>query len=187
MTAPGTRTKAASTNGVIATQGWSEAYLFATTANSTHAQYAAGAPIADAVGPFTVTSPLRTVQIVLGAGGAGSVVYTVTGTYQDGTAQTETITATGAGTYEGVKLWQTITAFSSDINPGGTTNLNCSAWGFDPPSQSIYVATTAGTIVVRPAEGTADVTYTVAAFSRHNIRARWVRITSTGTPLIIER
>ncbi|MFA5166865.1 MAG: hypothetical protein WC449_06270 [Candidatus Paceibacterota bacterium] len=87
-------------------------------------QYAAGAPLDDAVGPFVIPGyPFRTARIVLGVGGADPVVYTVDGTDAFGNVVQDIITATGAGTYEGDIAFATITRFRSDVNPGGTTDL----------------------------------------------------------------
>lgn len=86
------------------------------------AQFAAGAPI-DSIGPFTNLLPFRVPQIVLGGGGANPVIYTLTGTDFKGLPQTRTITATGPGTYVGDRAFSTITRLQSNVNPGGTTDL----------------------------------------------------------------
>jgi len=88
------------------------------------AQYAAGAPLNDA-GPFTQFVPSRTAQIVLGAGGAATVVYTIDGTSPRGDAQQEIISTAGggAGTYQGTLAFATITNIASDFDPLGTTDL----------------------------------------------------------------
>lgn len=88
-----------------------------------HAQYAAGAPINDLVGPFLTQIPARTCRVVLGVGGVNPV-YTITGrTVFGGDPVTDVITATGAGTYEGDVAYDEIISFVSDIDPGGTTDL----------------------------------------------------------------
>lgn len=88
------------------------------------AQYAAGAALDDAVGPFvSPTYPFRTAQIVLGAGGAIAVVYTIDGIDAFGNVVTEDITATGVGTYQGEIAYSEITRLRSDIDPADTTDL----------------------------------------------------------------
>jgi hypothetical protein len=88
------------------------------------AQYAAGAPINDPVGPFLTQIPARTCRVVLGVGGANPVVYTITGrTVFGGDPVTDVITATGPGTYEGDVAYDEILSFTSDVDPGGTTDL----------------------------------------------------------------
>lgn len=188
MSGPAVRSTAAHLQGAIrADSPYTQAYAFVNAADAVHAQYAAGAPIADAVGPFTVTNALRTVRVVQAGGGSVATVYTITGTDQGGNAQTETITtAGGAATTEGVKMWQTITAFSSDVNPGGTTDLLCSAYAFEPATRAIYCGGS-GNLVVRPLEGTVDVTYAVTTFQRIPVRAKWIRLSTTATLIVAER
>jgi hypothetical protein len=87
------------------------------------AQYAGGAAIDDAVGPFARFVPQRTVRIVLGVGGANPVVYTIDGTDFAGNAIQDIITAAGAGTYEGDIAFRTITRVRSNVDPVGTTDV----------------------------------------------------------------
>lgn len=87
-----------------------------------HAQVAAGAALNVTTG-FTNPLPSRTARIVLGVGGANPVVYTIDGVGMDGRSTTDTINATGAGTYDGVKAFREVTKLSSNIDPGGTTDL----------------------------------------------------------------
>jgi hypothetical protein len=86
------------------------------------APIAAGAPLNNN-GPFAVVRPARVARITLGVGGANPVVYTVTGFDVFGETITEQITATGPGTYEGLKAFDTVQNVSSDVNPGGTTTI----------------------------------------------------------------
>ena len=88
-------------------------------------QYAAGAALDDAVGPFTAVEPYpyRTVQIVLGATAVPTVDYTIDGLDAFGNVRQEVVTAPGAGTYQGEIAWSSITRFRSDLDPGGTTDL----------------------------------------------------------------
>ena len=91
-----------------------------------HASYAAGAPLADATGPFTRFVPPRTVQIARGGAG-NATVYTITGTDPNGGVITENINSNGASTVQGVQAYTTITAISSDVNPGVTTTFQTGA------------------------------------------------------------
>lgn len=86
------------------------------------AQYASGAALNDAAGPFVCQLPVRSVRLVLGVGGANPVAVTVEGTI-NGATISETISCTGAGTYEGTKLFDTITKVRSNIDPGGTLDV----------------------------------------------------------------
>lgn len=87
-----------------------------------HATVAAGAPLNVTTG-FTDPLPSRTTRIVLGVGGANPVVYTVEGLGMDGRTTTDTITAAGAGTYDGVKAFRSVTKLTSNVDPLGTTDL----------------------------------------------------------------
>lgn len=84
--------------------------------------YAGGVIIDDAVGPFYVYSPSRTVQIVVGVGGVATV-YTIDGLDQDGVALQDIINASGAGTFQGVKAFASITRVRSNVDPVGTTDV----------------------------------------------------------------
>lgn len=86
------------------------------------AQYAGGAAIDDAIGPFTRYVPSRTVQIVLGAGGVATN-YTIDGLDAAGAALQEVIPATGAGTFQGARAFASITRVRSDVDPVGTTDV----------------------------------------------------------------
>lgn len=102
-----------------------DTYLALTAPGTNYvAQYAAGAAINDAVGPFVVPRyPFRTARIVLGATVVPAVVYTINGTDAFGNVVQDVINAAGAGTYEGAIAFATITSFLSDVDPGGTTDL----------------------------------------------------------------
>jgi hypothetical protein len=86
------------------------------------AQYAAGAALDDAVGPFTQMVPPRTVQIARGGAGAATV-YTITGTDCDNAVLTETINSNGAVTVEGTRAFKTITRVQSNVDPTVTTDI----------------------------------------------------------------
>lgn len=123
-TAPGTSDSgtASTTSSKIRLQQTTEPLAAAGT--NYVAQYAGGAAIDDA-GPFQQFVPARTTQIILGAGGAATVVYTLDGTDPRGTALQEIISTAGggAGTYQGTKAFATITNIASNIDPVGTTDL----------------------------------------------------------------
>lgn len=89
-----------------------------------HAQYAAGAPIMD-LGPFTLlNSPFRTAQIVRGVGSVAAT-FTIKGKNPAGAVGTVVqLLPAGAATHQiSGPAWSDITEFSSDIDPGGTTDL----------------------------------------------------------------
>jgi hypothetical protein len=71
---------------------------------------------------FSSFDPPRNVQIIVGAGGVATV-YTVTGTDYAGAPLTETINATGAGTFNGNAIFHTVTSVASDVDPVGTTDV----------------------------------------------------------------
>jgi hypothetical protein len=85
-----------------------------------HALVASGAAVSVA-SAFTQMIPATNARI--SRSGAGNpTVYTVTGT-RFGVAQTETINSNGASDVEGVKVFDTITAWSSDVDPGVSSTL----------------------------------------------------------------
>jgi hypothetical protein len=89
-----------------------------------HAQFAAGAAI-NATTAFTLPYPRRALEVVLGAA-AVATVFTVKGTRVDGVAFTLTKSVAGTGTFEigdGAQCPETITSFSSDVDPGDTVDL----------------------------------------------------------------
>jgi len=95
---------------------------------SVHAQVAAGAAL-NVTTAFTVPYPRRALEIVLGVGGVNPVVFTVKGTKVDGSAATLTKSCAGAGTYDvgdGAQAFETVTSLTSDVDPGGTTDLKTS-------------------------------------------------------------
>jgi hypothetical protein len=92
------------------------------------AQYAGGAAIDDAVGPFTRLYPERTVMVV---GDAGTVACDVTIdgiNARTGAADQEVIAhAGGATTAQGDKAWRTITRVRSSVDPVGTLDIRAGA------------------------------------------------------------
>lgn len=91
------------------------------------AQYAAGAAIDDAVGPFTRYHSPRTVMVVAGAGAVAHDI-TIDGINpRTGAADSEVIAISAAGTFQGAKAWRTITRVRSSIDPGGTINIRAGA------------------------------------------------------------
>lgn len=90
------------------------------------AQYAAGAPINDAVGPFNLVNPLprRTVRAVLGAAGANPVNLHIEGFSSiDGSPLSDDLVLTGAGTYEGFRAFESITLVQTDVDPLDTLDI----------------------------------------------------------------
>lgn len=85
-------------------------------------QYAAGAAIADNVGPFTRFVPPRTVQIARGGAGVPTV-YQISGTDCSGSPLVETINSNGAATVQGTRAFATMTAVQSDVDPTVTTDV----------------------------------------------------------------
>jgi hypothetical protein len=152
--------------------------LVSLTATNYIAQYAGGAALNDTTGPWTEFNPTRLPQIVLGAGGANPTVYTITGTGLDGRSITDTVTAAGAGTYTASEPFQTITAFSSDVDPVGTTDLQAGDTWVAPPARTCHVGT-AGNIACRLAEDDADVTVPSVPAGEFTRQIKIIRITST--------
>lgn len=85
-------------------------------------QYAAGAPLDDSAGPFAQFFPPRTVQVVAGAGAAAHSV-TVTGTDCNGNPLVEVIAVAGPGTVQGARAFSTVTRIQTNIDPGGTLDI----------------------------------------------------------------
>jgi hypothetical protein len=141
------------------------------------AQIAAVAPI-DTSGPFVDFNPTRLPQITLGAGGVATV-YTLTGTdIITGKSFTQTINATGAGTFKAAKPMR-ITRLQSDVNPAGTTDLQGGDTWVHPPSRAINVGV-AGDIVCRPMDNNADITLHTQPTGISWVRQRIIRITGTS-------
>lgn len=148
------------------------------TATNYLTQIAGGAAI-DSAGPFTAFSPTRVPQIVLGVGGANPTVYTLTGTsITDGSTITETITATGAGTYKSTKPFATITRIQSDVDPVGTTDLQAGDTWVAPASRAILV-TVSGNIASQLADDSAVATITSVPSGQVNWRYQRINITNT--------
>lgn len=185
MAGPGARKKVAGQQTAVdATAPATDAEALSITAAQIVAQYAAGAALDDSTGPFVIASAPRTARVVLGAGGADPVIYTITGTTPEGVATTETITAAGAGTNEGTTLWSTITRFQSNVDPLGTTDLRCSAQGYSPAPRAMFVGTS-GSLVTRLIESNADVTFAaIPNGTTMPIRPRYVRLSSTATNVV---
>lgn len=143
------------------------------------AQIAGGAAI-DSAGPFTLFSPTRVVQIVLGVGGANPTIYTVTGTsIYDDSIITDVITAAGAATYVGTKGFATVTRLESDVDPVGTTDLQAVDTWVYPASRVLHVGV-AGDINCRLMEDGADVINTEVPVGDWKRRVSIVRIASTA-------
>ena len=151
------------------------------------AQIAAGSPI-NSTGPFTTFTPTRVPQIVLGAGGANPVVYTITGTAveDDTKTQTVTVTATGPGTYVSTKAFSAITSLTSDVNPAGTTDLQAGDTWVWPAARGLHIAV-AGNINMQADEDPAVQVITGAVTGEHPWRVKRINIASTtATGLTLE-
>lgn len=85
-----------------------------------HTQFTSGAAI-NASSGFSMPDPSRTVQVVVGASGV-ACTFTVTG-LRFGAVQTEAIVGTGAGTFQGTKAFDSITSFTSSVDPADTVDL----------------------------------------------------------------
>jgi hypothetical protein len=118
---------------------------------------------------------------VLGAGGANPVVYTLTG-YRitlgsDGQPVefTQTITATGAGTYAATQP-MIITRLQSDVDPLGTTDLQAGdTWVI--PARRLFV-TVGGDVAGQLRESKQDVTLPWTA-GPHGAHYKIIRISGT--------
>lgn len=141
------------------------------------AQIAAGSAV-NSAGPFTPFSPTRVPQIVLGAGG-GAVTYTITGTDLNGKAQTETIAFTVAATKKAVNAYSTITALTSNVNPGGTTDLQAGDTMVSPSSRWLIVGT-AGAIAMQLEEDAAVATSPSIPTGVQQMRVKRINITNTA-------
>ncbi len=85
-----------------------------------HASMASGAAL-NVITAFTRMVPASNIR--LSRGGAGvATVYTITGT-RFGNAQTETINSNGASDVEGLKIFDTVTGITSDVDPTVTTTM----------------------------------------------------------------
>lgn len=144
-------------------------------------QYAAGAPIADAVGPFVTEFPHRTVQIARGGAGVPTV-YTVTGVDPFNVAQVETINSNGAATVQGTKAWGDITEFSSDVDPTVTTDLQTGK-GFAVANPYVLLSLVLGVDGVTEAPATTDPTSgtVVPTTAPNGTKVFTARYTSTHT------
>lgn len=153
------------------------------TARAWASQYAAGAPINDTTAAhFTGgnLSPTRIPQIVLGSGGANPVVFTIVGTDPLGAAQTKTVTAAGAGTYKATAAFATITSFSSNIDPGGTVDLQAGDTMDAYPSRGLLVGTTAGAIAMQLEEDAAVQTVPGIQLGDHSYHVKRINISGTA-------
>lgn len=92
----------------------------AAPATQIHASMASGAAL-NVTTAFTRILPATNIR--LSRGGAGvATVYTVTGT-RFGQTQTETINSNGASDVEGVKIFDTVTSITSNVDPTVTTTM----------------------------------------------------------------
>lgn len=107
-------------------------------------QQAAGAPLNVSAG-FTLAPRNHNVgyslRIVLGVGGVATK-FTILGTYSNIVNQRAVINANGAGTFETDIPFTTITALLSDVNPGGTVDLQSLDCYFAKNSRGVWVGGT---------------------------------------------
>jgi hypothetical protein len=163
--------------------GVTDAWDVSLTATNYLAQIAAGAAI-DTTGPFTEFTPTRLPQIVLGAGGANPVVYTLTGLdIITGEEFAQTITAAGAGTYKAASPMAIVTRLESDIDPLGTTDLQAGdTWV--PAARRLFI-TVGGDVAGQLRESKQDVTlpWTAGDHGAHYEIIRISGTTATGLKL----
>jgi len=122
-----------------------------------HAAYAGGAAINDAIGPWTMPFPRRTVQI--DAAGVTAVSVTVTGTAPDGSIVTDIIACAGIAIYQGVKAFEAITSVTSDVDPVTNITLQTgNGFGTVAPFAALQVLSADGVVEAaasnNPASGT---------------------------------
>lgn len=123
----------------------------AAPATTIHSSMAAGGAL-NVSTAFTRILPATNIR--LSRGGAGvATVYTVTGT-RFGQVQTETINSNGASDVEGVKIFDTVTLITSNVDPTVTTTMKAGVM--------VGLAGTAGAIDFL-AVGTSDVNGVVEA------------------------
>ena len=147
------------------------------TATNYVAQIAAGGAV-NSAGPFTVFSPTRVPQIVLGSGG-GTVNYTITGTDLAGNPQSEVIAFTAPATKKAANAYGTITALTSDVNPGGTTDLQAGDTMVSPSARAVEVTGTAGNIAIQLEEDAAVQTVPYALNVERAQSVKRINITNT--------
>ena len=76
-------------------------------------------------GPFTEYVPPRTVRIVAGTGTTNPTHFTVTGRTYEGATIVDSITATGAGAFDGHKAMASITSTSRCDTADSTSTHSC--------------------------------------------------------------
>lgn len=151
------------------------------SADNIHAQFTGGSAI-DASSGFTQVpdgTASRLPQITTDASHV-ETTYTLTGTdIYDGSALTEELTVeAGAGTTKFTQPFGTVTAFSSDVDPVGTTDLEWGDTWVHPPARTCHVGT-AGDIACRCMDDSDDVTVSDVPAGDFPRRLRIIRITST--------
>ena len=142
------------------------------------AQDAGGSAISE-TGGFTDFSPGRLPKVVLGVGGANPTVYTITGTdIYTGAVITEDLTAAGASTVVATQPYATITAWSSDVDPVGTSDLQAGDTWVHPPARACHVGV-AGNIACRLRDDSADATLVAVPNGECPREMRIIRTAST--------
>jgi hypothetical protein len=151
------------------------------TKDNIHAQFSAGSAISATSGFTQVPggTASRLPQVTVGASHA-ETTYTLTGTdIYTGAALTEELTvAAGAGTTKFTKPFGTVTAFSSDGNPGDTVDLEWGDTWVHPPARACHVGTS-GNVACRLQDDSTDVTVPDVPTGEWPRRVRIIRITDT--------
>lgn len=133
-------------------------------------QYAGGAAISDAVGPFTQFYPPRNIEVVLGVGGAAGTV-TVTGTDYKGSVITEDFVFAAAGTEVGAKAFKTVTMVESDVDMVGTVDVKTGdGYGLPSAFASLVTQHISGTGIEAAASSDATTGLVVPTTTPNNTR-----------------
>lgn len=151
------------------------------TATNIATQYAGGAAINASSGftPISLPGASRLPQVVVSGSGV-ETVYTLTGTSLDGDALTDTVTAlAGGGTFKFSQPFATVTAFSSNVDPVGTTDLQWGDTWVSPPATALIVGTS-GDVALRLADDATDVTLSDVQAGINPMQVEIIRITSTN-------
>jgi len=148
------------------------------------AQYAAGAPIDDATGPFTEFAPTRIPLATLGAG-AGAVNITITYIPIEGGAERQqTIAGTAGASVAFPFAVQQITRVQTDADPLDVLDIQAGDTQVSPAPRFVY-ASGGGNLVCRLVEDSADVTFTLIAGANLALRPNIVRASGTAASVLL--
>jgi len=148
------------------------------------AQYAAGAPIDDSVGPFTEFSPTRLPEVTLGAGAGAPVVTLTYIPIEGGPERTQSVTGVAGATVKFTQPVQIITRVQTDIDPVDVMDIQAGDTWVSPAPRSLF-PNVAGDVVCRSVEDDLDVTLTLAAGIPVPIRADIIRATGTTATVVL--